>query len=170
MQQQRFQLHEPLGLLIAVARSRIKQTVGELARPFRLSPQQFWLLVGIAESEGSSLGQLAARYHLDQPTASRVVTALVRRGLVAAGGDPEDRRRFRLALTPAGRQLAERLAPLAAEVRAATVAGLSAAERELLSASLRRIVANLRRLAVNGRRLKQNGVEQRRRGGGNAAA
>jgi len=170
MQQQRLQRHEPLGLLIAVARSRIKQTVGELARPFRLSPQQFWVLVGIAESEGSSLGQLAARHHLDQPTASRVVTALVRRGLAVAGGDPEDRRRFRLVLTPAGRQLASRLAPLAAQVRAATVAGLTAAERELLSASLRRIVANLDRLAVSGRRSHLNGVTRDRRGGDDAAA
>lgn len=162
MQRQRLQRHEPLGLLIAAARSRIKQTVGELARPFHLSPQQFWVLVGIAESEGSSLGQLAARHHVDQPTASRVVTALVRRGLVAVGGDPEDRRRSRLMLTPTGRQLAQRLAPLAAEVRAATVAGLSAAERELLDASLRRIVTNLDRFAVNKRRLNSRGEERKR--------
>jgi len=148
--------------LIATVRSRIKQTVGGLARPFRLSPQQFWVLVGIAESEGSSLGQLAARHHVDQPTASRVVTALVRRGLVVAGDDPEDRRRSRLMLSPAGQQLAERLAPLAAEVRAATVAGLSAAEQELLGAALRRIVGNLDCVAVNGRRLSTRGGERRR--------
>jgi DNA-binding MarR family transcriptional regulator len=162
MQQQRLQRHEPLGLLIAAARSRIKQTAGELARPFRLSPQQFWVLVGIAEREGSSLGQLAARHHVDQPTASRVVTALVGRGLVAASGDPEDRRRFCLMLTPPGRRLAERLAPLAAKVRAAMVAGLSTAEQELLDASLRRIVANLERFAVNERRLNADGKEKKR--------
>ena len=161
MQRQRLQRHEPLGLLIAAARSRIKQTVGLLARPFHLSPQQFWVLVGIAESEGSSLGQLAGRHHLDEPTASRVVTALVRRGLVAASGDPEDRRRFRLMLTTAGRQIAERLAPLAAQVRTATEAGLSTAERALVEASLRRIIANLERFAVPDRRSRTRGEERK---------
>jgi DNA-binding MarR family transcriptional regulator len=148
MQQQQLQRHEPLGLLIARVRSRLKRTVGGLVRPYRLSPQQFWVLVAIAEREGPSLGQVAGSHVLDEPTASRIVTTLARRRLVVVGGDPDDRRRLRLELTPAGKELAARLLPLAAEIRAAATEGLDEDEKERIAAALRRILTNLDRLAA----------------------
>jgi len=137
----------PVGLLIAAVRRRIKQTVGDVARPMRLTPQQFWVMVGIFEREGLSLTELAERHPLDQPTASRVVAALARRRLVHVADDADDRRRSHLLLTESGRALAARLHPLAQEIRAATVAGFAPAELESLASALRRIVANLDRHA-----------------------
>ena len=151
MHMQRLQQHEDVGFLIAAARRRIKQAVGELVRPFRLSPQRFWLLLGIYERKGLSLNELAERLRVDEPTASRVVTALARLGLVHAAADPGDRRRARLLLTKNGRDLAERLRPLAGEVRAAALEGFSPAERRLLAASLQRVVDNLERFACRSR-------------------
>jgi len=51
---------EPIGLLIAAARHRIKQAVGSRVRPYDLTTQQFWVLVAIYERPGFSLGELAA--------------------------------------------------------------------------------------------------------------
>ncbi|MGC3996289.1 MAG: MarR family transcriptional regulator [Anaeromyxobacter sp.] len=135
-----------MGLLIAVARRRIKQAVLARAAGHRLSPQQFWLLVGLLERPGASQRELAGALHLDAPTASRVVAALVRRRLVRVEADPADRRRVRLHLTPAGAQLAGRLAVAAAEIRETVVEGLSGAELEALRRSLRHVIANLERL------------------------
>jgi len=145
MQMQRLQTQENVGLLIAVARRSIKQAVGELGRPYRLSAQRFWLLLGIYEREGLSLCELAGGSRIDEPTASRIVSALARHGLVHVADDPVDRRRSRLLLTRAGRDLAAQLAPLAEGLRLATVSGFSAAERRALVTSLRRVVENIDR-------------------------
>ncbi len=134
---------EPIGLLVAVVRRRIKQAVSTLVREHDLSPQQFWTLVAIARHEGTSLRDLAEVQRMDQPTACRVVTALTRRRLVHSGADPADRRRSRLVLTPSGRSLAERLAPVAAAVRSAIEAGLTPSERAAVVAGLQKVIANL---------------------------
>jgi len=135
----------PLGLLVGAVRRRIKQAVDVRARAVGLSPQQFWVLVSLAETEGPSLGSLAARQHMDAPTASRVLTTLVRRGLARIATNPSDRRRAVLALTPRGRALATRVQPIAVAVRAAVEQGFSPEEKTRLRASLTRMLENLER-------------------------
>jgi DNA-binding MarR family transcriptional regulator len=134
------------GLLIAVARRRIKQAV--LARAARrgLSPQQFWLLVGLRERRAPSQTELAERLHVDAPTASRVVATLVRRRFVRVEQDPADRRRARVHLTRSGEELAAELAGIAGEIRAAIVEGMSAAELDALRRGLHKIISNLEAL------------------------
>src|SRR5262249_34513675 len=96
---------EHIGLLIAAARRRIKQAVGELVRRYRLPAQQFWVLVAVRESGGLSLRELAKRLRMDEPTASRVVSALTERKLMRADAHPADRRRWCLHLGSAGAPL-----------------------------------------------------------------
>ncbi len=153
MQMQRLQTQENIGLMIAAARRSIKQAVSELARPYRLSAQRFWLLLGVSENEGLSLGELAARHRMDEPTASRIVAGLVRRGLICMAEDPGDRRRSKLSLTKTGCELAGELRPLQKAFRDATVEGLSAAEQRALVESLRRVIENVTRFARRQREL-----------------
>ena len=134
------------GLLIAVARRRIKQAVLARAARHGISPQQFWILVGLRERRAASQSELAERMHVDAPTASRVLATLVRRRLVRVEQDPDDRRRARVHLTRAGEELAGELAGIAGEIRAAMVEGMSAAELEALRRGLHKIISNLERL------------------------
>lgn len=134
------------GLLIAVARRRIKQAVLARAARHGLSVQQFWLLVELHERGGSSQGELAGRMHVDAPTASRVVATLAHRRLVRVEQDPADRRRARLDLTRTGGELARELVPVAAEIRAAVVNGMTATEIAGLRSGLRRVISNMERL------------------------
>jgi DNA-binding MarR family transcriptional regulator len=131
--------------MVGAVRRRIKQAVDARVRGHRLSPQQFWVLVAIAETEGGSLGALAARQHMDAPTASRVVTMLSRRGLARIAMHPTDRRRAVLALTPRGRVLAERMRAIAVEVRAAVEEGFTPEEKRRLRRDLARMLDNLER-------------------------
>ena len=135
----------PLGLLVGAVRRRLKQAVDVRARALGLSPQQFWVVMALAEMEGPSLGALAARQHMDPPTASRVLTTLVRRGLARIAAHPTDRRRAVLALTPRGRALAARVRPIALEVRAAVERGFAPEEKSRLRAGLTRMLENLER-------------------------
>jgi DNA-binding MarR family transcriptional regulator len=137
--------HEPLGLLVAVVRRRIRQVTSALVREHGLSPQQFWTVVAIARGGELSLRELAERRRMDEPTACRVVDTLVRRRLIRSGPDPGDRRRSRLALTPGGRELAEQLLPIAETIAATVERGLSPSERAAVVAGLTKVIANLDR-------------------------
>src|SRR6476646_5452578 len=79
---------DSLGRLIAVARRRLKQTVGRRVAGHGLSSQQFWVLVFLLEEDGPALCDVCDGLRMDAPTASRIVAALTRRGLVRATADP----------------------------------------------------------------------------------
>ena len=136
---------EHVGALLAAVRRRIRQVVHAEAGGHRLSPQQFWSLLGIDEAGPLSLGRLAERLRIDQPTASRVVASLTKRRLVRMTEDPGDRRRLLIATTPEGAQLAARVRPVARELREALVAGFSPTELAALRGALQKIVGNLDR-------------------------
>jgi multidrug efflux system membrane fusion protein len=136
-------LHESVGLLVAAARRLMKQAVSAEALRHGLSYQQFWFLVGIAETEGLSQRELSERLRTDAPTASRVIAGLVRLGLARSGEAPRDRRRSALFLTARGSALARRLVPVATGVRAAMVEGMPEGECDALLRSLRRVIANM---------------------------
>ncbi len=143
---------EPLGLLLATLRRRLRQVVQAKARGHRLSPQQFWALVGIREAAPLSLRELSELLRIDQPTASRVVASLTRRRLVRMAEDPSDRRRLVLEPTGEGAALADRVRPLARDLRTALVAGFSDAEVAALRGALHRILDNLDRLEARSAR------------------
>jgi DNA-binding MarR family transcriptional regulator len=134
---------EYLGLLIAAARRRLKQAVLRHALPLRLTPAQFWFLNAARELPGASLGEVARRQRVDAPTASRLAVGLAARRLLRMQSHPRDRRAVRIALTASGMKLAERIAPIAASVRAAVVQGLSQREQDALRALLRKVIGNL---------------------------
>lgn len=140
---------EPIGLLIGAVRRRIRQAVGSHVRRYHLTTQQFWVLVAIYEHPGFSLGQLAAHLRMDEPTASRVVAALMKRKLVQVKGDAADRRRACIHLRAPGAELGKELRALAMTVRAAVVQGLRPTEQAALRGSLRKIIANMDRLQGN---------------------
>jgi len=137
---------EHIGLLIGAVRRRIKQAVGSHVRRYHLTTQQFWVLVAIHEHPGVSLGQLAAHLRMDEPTASRVVSALMKQKLVQVKGDAADRRRACVHLATAGAALGKELQELATAVRAAVVHGFSPAQLSALRGALRKIVANMDQL------------------------
>ncbi|MFL5264557.1 MAG: MarR family winged helix-turn-helix transcriptional regulator [Anaeromyxobacteraceae bacterium] len=140
-------MQEYLGVLIAAARRRIKQLVLARVSHADLTPQQFWALIAVREHPGISQARIAARVRADAPSVSRSLAALQARGLVRTEADPEDRRRACVFLTAAGKRLVAQLAPVAAEVREAVVAGMSPAEIAAVRAGLERIISNLDRLA-----------------------
>jgi DNA-binding MarR family transcriptional regulator len=144
-------------------RRSIKQAVTRRLRRRRLSAQQFWLLVALHEQPGPSLRELAEARRMDSPTASRIVSLLLRRGLVRLEDDPCDRRRRSIRLTPRGSTLARQLHPFALQVRAAIGAGFSPAEERAFREMLLRVISNVERferrrpaatLPTAGRRLR----------------
>ncbi len=134
---------EPIGILIAAARSAINQAARARLEGSDLTPQPFWVLMALFEHPGISLREVCEQRRMDPPTGSRIVSALARRKLVHIGGDAEDRRRCCLELTPDGHAVARGLRGVLDELRRLVVRGLSPAEQQTLRTLLRRVVASV---------------------------
>src|SRR5436853_326492 len=81
---------------------RLKHRLHEVSREHTLTPGQFRCLM-ILNRQPMTLSELAEKYEVSAPTMSRMVSALVERGLVSRAEDPSDRRLVNLAVLPAGR-------------------------------------------------------------------
>lgn len=132
-----------LGTLAAAVRRVLKQVVWVRLTPYSLSPQQFWVILVLLEKGPSSLHPLAQQVWMDDPTASRVVKAMVGRGLLTTKPDPRHGRRILIDLAPGALGLAHELRDLAEELRKSMTVGLSPAEQEALQGGLRTMLGNL---------------------------
>lgn len=77
-----------------------------------LTPQQHQLLLSLKGSEGNecpSIKELAERLMLRHHSAVELVHRTEAKGLVSRLADPNDRRTVRIAVTPAGEDVLERL-------------------------------------------------------------
>lgn len=63
----------------------------------------------IAHNNTSSVVQISQQLGIGEPTTSHLVDKLVQAGLVDRGEDPQDRRRALVRLSPAGREIIEKL-------------------------------------------------------------
>jgi DNA-binding MarR family transcriptional regulator len=106
------EIAEPTTPVIA---SDLRLVVGRLARKVRLAdtsgltPSQLSALVSIDQIGSARLCDVAAAEGVSAPTATRIVGALEKAGLVARADDSEDRRATRLVLTASGRAALRRI-------------------------------------------------------------
>ena len=136
-----------LGTLAAAVRRRLKHVVGARLQPYGLTIQQFWVILVLHEKGPASLHPLAQQVWMDDPTASRVVKAMVERGLLNTQPDPRHGRRILISLAPAALPLAQELQTLATGIKRDLVAGLDADQQAALRAGLGTMIANLDAMA-----------------------
>jgi DNA-binding MarR family transcriptional regulator len=103
-------------------------------RSFRrgLSLPQFRALVFIDAQPDASLSACADHLGASKPTTSRIVAGLVRRGLLARCGCPDDRRQMELSLTARGREVLHAARGGTQELLAEALVGLSASQQQTL--------------------------------------
>ena len=100
--------------LLARLDGMIRTVNGQLVESFReelggeLTLPQYRLLRMIAKARADRVRDVATFLGATTPAASKAVARLARRGLVERVGAPNDRRVWRLRLTPRGRRLLQR--------------------------------------------------------------
>ncbi len=132
-----------LGTLAAAVRRRLKYVVAARLVSHNLTLQQFWVMLVLLEQGPMSLHPLGQKVWMDDPTASRVVKAMVGRGLLLAKADPSHGRRILISLAPDALPLALELQLLASELKAGLVAGLDAGQQAILRQGMLAMIANL---------------------------
>jgi DNA-binding MarR family transcriptional regulator len=132
-----------LGQLIAGVRSRLVQVAQAHVSPHKLTAQQFWALVVLHEKGSLCLRELAQELWCDEPTASRMMKALVRDGWVLALPDPGHGRRLAIQVAPAALAKVTDLHRQALDLRKGFKAGLAPEEEATLRSLLARLLCNL---------------------------
>lgn len=98
------------------------------------------LLAALEEFGPASQAALGRRTGIDRSYVVEAVNELAEKGLVERAGDPEDRRRNIITITPAGVRQLGRLDEVLAGIQEELLAPLSADEREELARLLRRVL------------------------------
>lgn len=125
---------------LSVASNAVSTRIaGAYRKRFGLKIAEWRLVAILAEDTPLTPATLAERTRMDKIAVSRAATVLIERGLVERADNPEDGRSHLLSLTGAGQRLYDQVAPLALDTEAQLFAGLTADERRVLEALLRRI-------------------------------
>lgn len=108
-----------------------------------------WRVMAVLASKGSQRQiDLADLTSIEVSTLSRLVSRLVRKGLVTRTRSTNSNREVTVKLGPKGQSLVSHLIPIALDFEAAAIAGLSAKDIAVLKRCLRRMYGNMKKRAA----------------------
>jgi MarR family transcriptional regulator, organic hydroperoxide resistance regulator len=116
----------------------------EALAPHGLSIAMWRVMAVLASTGGQRQIDLADLTSIDSSTLSRLVTRLVRLGLVTRTRSTSSNREVAVKLSPKGSALVGQLIPIGFEFESAAIAGLSPEELMTLKRCLRRMYSNMR--------------------------
>ena len=131
------------GFLIHDTSRMMRAWFDARAQELGLTRAQWRVLIQLSAREGASQRELAEILEIDTVTLGRHIDRLERDNWLERRPDPDDRRVWRLHLTPAARPTLDEMEALAIQLQEDAVAGLSQDERAALNTALKRIKANV---------------------------
>ncbi|WP_243454392.1 MarR family winged helix-turn-helix transcriptional regulator [Desulfosporosinus fructosivorans] len=132
-----------LGSIIGKTNAKMKNNLARALKPYNVTHEQWPLLKWLWVQDGISQKQLSEITFKDQPTITRILDKLERRGLIRRQADPVDRRISLIYLTREGQEIRAALTPLALQALDHALQGLSEQEQDELKNLLNRISDNL---------------------------
>ncbi len=141
-----FDLDNFLPYRITVLASHIAVSFAKQhAEQFGLSIPE-WRVVAVLGRHGElSSGEVMEKTSMDKAKVSRAVTRLTAAGIIARKAHPEDQRSNRLGLSRKGRQIHDRITPIAANLEQELLSVLTGEEQETLV----RVLAKLDRKVLD---------------------
>jgi MarR family transcriptional regulator, transcriptional regulator for hemolysin len=133
---------DPVILLSDVARM-IRTLADARAREHGMTRAQWMILVRLDRQPGMSQNELAALIEVEPITVGRLVDRLERRGMVERCPDPQDRRVWRLRLTPAAQPMLKKIAKARSELNNILTSGIAQKDLQIVSDCLMRMKANV---------------------------
>lgn len=131
-----------LGFNLRMAQGASFQAFSRLSGEIGVQPGRFATLTLIAANPGITQTALSRANGRDKSTLTPLIGDLVRRGLIRRTRDRNDRRTYRLTLTPAGRRLLDALTKCAHE-HERKLDRVVGADRELFLRLLHKVATEL---------------------------
>jgi DNA-binding MarR family transcriptional regulator len=122
-----------------VANSFVAALYARMQRDEGISRPEFIILLCLSVRNGITAQEVAEATHRPKNNLSRAVRSLESRGLVRRRTDPADQRRQPIEMTGAGREMFDRLLPMAREREEEMMAALDHHERRVLADLLMKI-------------------------------
>ncbi|MCJ2177532.1 MarR family winged helix-turn-helix transcriptional regulator [Novosphingobium album (ex Hu et al. 2023)] len=132
-----------VGTVLAQVARLMRRAFDERAREIGVTRPQWQVLSVLMRHEGIKQGGLAEILEVEPITAGRMIDRMQDAGLVERRSDPADRRAWRLFLTARGREMVQRLHPLAIETSNAALNGISQEDQADLLRILDTMLENL---------------------------
>jgi DNA-binding MarR family transcriptional regulator len=96
------EFHERSGYLLTRAHHRLRRISDETLVTLGVQARHFGVLAELSTAGSAAQHELASRLRVTEPAMVSIIDELERDGLVERTRDPRDRRRYAVALTPAG--------------------------------------------------------------------
>ncbi|MDF2119111.1 MarR family transcriptional regulator [Roseiarcaceae bacterium H3SJ34-1] len=125
-------IEESLGFVVSYTARILSRSITAALRDHGVAQAQWTVLLHLWSEEGISQNELCRRVGIEEATVSRTIDRLVRDDLVNRVRDPNNRRQYRLLLTPKGKQLQGELAPVVRNLNRKLADKISPAERQML--------------------------------------
>ncbi len=140
-----FTFDDSIGFLVNRAAIRLKNELWKAfkANGFDITPEQWGVLNCLWEEDGQTQTEIAERILKDKTNLTRMLDVMEREELVERHPHERDRRSYRIYLTPKGKNLKEKLIPIAMGINEASIQGLSAKERKVFMGLMNTITKNL---------------------------
>jgi DNA-binding MarR family transcriptional regulator len=125
--------------LVSIAEDAVGQGGTLFKQRFGLDVHELRVLRLIDDEPGATFTALAAKTKFERSATSRILSRLVKSGLIRRRIDANDARHFRLFATPKGKALRIEADPLSLELEAMVLAPLSGDERRQFLAALAKL-------------------------------
>lgn len=136
---------DSVGYQVRMTNRAFQMRLRERIEPFGVSSGMWYFLRLLWQEDGLTQRELARRIGLMEPTAVTALAGMERAGLVHRVKHTTDRRKINVFLTEAGHALKAKMLPIAHEINAEGLAGLTRSEVKTLLSLLKRIEAELTR-------------------------
>lgn len=143
--------HDNFAFEIAETALALRRAFDGRAARLGVTRAQWRVLGRLNKSPGLKQVELAEWLDVEPITLCRQIDRLEEAGLVVRARDPDDRRAWRLQLTPAARPIIDRLKEVAAEFAGEAFGGIDPADEARIRASLERIRQNCAATALGNR-------------------
>jgi DNA-binding MarR family transcriptional regulator len=121
----------------------LRKRYDQRARTMGMTLAQWRTIAAIRDNEGATQRRVAAIIEVGDVTAGRLIDRLQEQGWVERRPDPDDRRVFRLYLSPNADPLIDRLGRLGADEERCAFDGFTEEEKDQLGNLLARVIENL---------------------------
>ena len=132
-----------IGLKMAVLARQMRQRFDERVEQMGVTRAKWVLIAAVAGDPGTTQREIAAKLEVSDVTAGRMIDRVSADGLVERREDPQDRRAYRIFLTPAAQPVMAKLATAADAYEREMFACMDEAELATMNALLDKLSLHL---------------------------
>lgn len=126
--------------LVRGVHRNVEEFIAQRIKAVGLSVEQYRILEALTQTDGRSMGSLAAVVFVDSPTLTKIVDRMVSSALVYRAPDANDRRKVLIYRARRGSQIFQSLSGIEAELQAELARVLGDEGLEQLTGGLRKLL------------------------------